>query len=92
MSNSLVTPWTIAHQAPLSVGFPKQEYWSGLSFPSPRDLSNPGIQPMSPELAGGFFTTEPSEKQHMNYPHNFNEVLGFDKFLFRKIATLAPQL
>ena len=48
-----VTPWTVAHQAPLSVGFPRQEYWSGLLFPSPGDLSNPGMEPVSlasPEL------------------------------------------
>ena len=42
MSDS-VTPWTIAHQAPLSMGFPRQEYWSGLPFPPPWDLSDPGI-------------------------------------------------
>ena len=53
------TPWTVAHQAPLSMGFPRQEYWSRLPFPSPGDLSNPGIEPASPALAGGFFTTEP---------------------------------
>ena len=50
----------VAHQAPLSMGFSKQEYWSGLTFPSPGDLPNQGIQPMSLislELAGGFFTT-----------------------------------
>ena len=44
------TPWTVAHQAPLSMGFPKQKYWSGLLFPSPGDLLNPGIEPASPEL------------------------------------------
>ena len=53
------TPGTVAHQAPLSMGFPRQEYWSRLPFPSPGDLSNPGIEPASPALAGGFFTTEP---------------------------------
>ena len=55
-----VTPWTVVHQAPLSVGFPRQEYWSGLPFPSPGNLPIPGIEPMalaSPALAGGFFTT-----------------------------------
>ena len=52
-----MTPWTVALQAPLSMGFPRQEYWSGLLFPSPRDLSYPGIEPESPVLAGGFFTT-----------------------------------
>ena len=55
VSSSFATPWTVAHQAPLSVGFPRQEYCSGLPFPSPRDLPNPGIEPRSPALAGGFF-------------------------------------
>ena len=45
-----VTPWTVAHQAPLSMGFSKQEYWSGLPFPSPGDLPHPGIEPRSPTL------------------------------------------
>ena len=48
-----------AHQDPLSMGFPRQEYWSGLPFPSPGDLPNPGIEPESPALSGGFFTPEP---------------------------------
>ena len=54
------TPWTVACQAPLSMGFSGQEYWNGLPFPSPGHLPNPGIEPaslMSPALAGGFFTT-----------------------------------
>ena len=51
------TLWTVAHQAPLSMGFSRQEYWSGLPCPPPGDLPNPGIKPMSPALAGGFFTT-----------------------------------
>ena len=50
------TPWTVAHQAPLSMGFSRQEYWSGFPFPSPEDLSDPGIDPLSPALADGFFT------------------------------------
>ena len=57
-----VTPWTIAHQVPLSMGFSRQEYWSQLPFLSPGYLPNPGIEPMSPALAGGFFTTEPPGK------------------------------
>ena len=48
MSDSFVTPWTVAHQAPLSMGFSRQEYWSGWPFPSPGDLPDPGIVPMSP--------------------------------------------
>ena len=54
MSNS-ATPWTVARQALPSVGFSRQEYWSGLPFPSPRDLPNPGIKPTSPALDSGFF-------------------------------------
>ena len=53
------TLWTIAHQAPPSMGFSRQECWSGLPFPSPGDLPNPRIEPASPALAGGFFVTEP---------------------------------
>ena len=45
-----MTPWSIAHQVPLSVGFSRQEYWSGLPFPSPGDLPDPGIKPGSPTL------------------------------------------
>ena len=59
------TPWTVACQAPLSMGFFRQEYWSGLPFPPPGGLPNPGIEPVSlvsPVLAGRFFTTEPPEK------------------------------
>ena len=54
-----VTPWTVAYQAPLSMGFSRQEYWSGLPCPPPGDLPDPGIEPtslMSPSLADGFFT------------------------------------
>ena len=55
-----VTPWTVARQASLSIGFSRQEYWSGLPFSSPGDLLDPGTEPaslVSPALAGGFFTT-----------------------------------
>ena len=50
---------TVALQAPLSVGFPRQEYWSGWPFPPPGELPDPEIAPTSPALAGGFFTAEP---------------------------------
>ena len=56
------TPLTIAHQAPLSMGFPRQEDCNGLPFPSPGDLPDPGIEPRSPALAGGFFTAKPPGK------------------------------
>ena len=53
---------TILHEAPLSMGFLRQEYCSGLPFPSPGDLADPGIEPVSPTLAEGFFTAEPLGK------------------------------
>ena len=57
-----VTLWTVAHQAPLLMGFSRQEYWSGLPFPSLGDLPNQGIKPAPPALAGVFFTTKPPGK------------------------------
>ena len=60
-----MSPWTIAHEAPLSMGFSSQEYWNRLPFPTSGDLSHPGTEPkspMAPALAGRFFTTEPSGK------------------------------
>ena len=65
MSNSFATPWTVARQTPLSMGFPWQEYWSGLLFPSPGDLSDPGTELVSPALAGRFFATEPPGKPYI---------------------------
>ena len=59
----IVTPWTVAHQAPLSMGFFRQEYWSGLPVPTPEDLPNPGIElasPGFPALEGGFYITSPT--------------------------------
>ena len=64
------TPWTVAHQAPPSMEFSRQEYWSGFPFSFPGDLPDPGIEPRSPaapELSGGFFTTEPPGKPCRNY-------------------------
>ena len=55
---TLCPPLIVACQAPLSMGFPRQEYWSGLPVLSPGDLPDPGIEPVSLALAGGFFTTE----------------------------------
>ena len=64
-------PVNCSRQAPLSMRFPRQEYWSGLPFPLPGDLPNPGIQPGSLALAGGFFATEPLGKPRSvkNPPH-----------------------
>ena len=65
LSRLFATPRTAAHQAPLSMQFSRQEYWSGLPFPTPGDHPDPGIEPTSPdspELAGRFLTTETPEK------------------------------
>ena len=70
ISDSFVTPWTVAHQTALSMGFSRQEYWHGLPFPSPGDLPDPESETLSPALAGGFFTgeaqrgTEASTRSH----------------------------
>ena len=60
------TLWTVAHQAPPPMGFSKEEYWSGLPFPSPWDLPNPGIEPRSPTLQADTLTSEPPGKP-INY-------------------------
>ena len=62
MSGSFAASWAVTHQAPLCIGFPRQGYWSELPFPFPEALPNTGIEPVSPALAGSFFTTEPPEK------------------------------
>ena len=54
------TLWTVAYQVPPSMGFSRQEYWSGLPFPSPADLPNPGIEPGSPTLEADALTSEPN--------------------------------
>ena len=67
-----VTQWTVVSQSPLSIEFSRHEYWSGLPFPTPGDLPDPGVTPaslVSPALAGGFFTTAPLGK-----PHKDNEL------------------
>ena len=63
------TPWTVTHQAPPPMGFSRQEYWSGLPFPSPGDLPDPGIEPRSPALQADALTSEPPGK-----PKNSTEI------------------
>ena len=62
------TPWTVAHQAPLSMGFSRQEYWSGLPFPSPGDLPGPGMEARSPALQADSLPSESTEKPNNNTP------------------------
>ena len=69
MSEFFLTLWTVAHHAPLSMGFFRQEYWGGLPFPPPGDLPDQGIKPASPALAGKFFTTEPPGKLYCLLSH-----------------------
>ena len=70
---SLPTPWTVACKDPLSMGFSRQEYWSGLPFPTLGDLPHSGIEPVSPALAGGLFITEPPGKPPWS-PHHPSKV------------------
>ena len=73
------TPWAVALQAPLSVGFSRQEYWSGLTFPSPGDLPHPGIEPMSlvsPALVGEFFTTGATDIKTVRCAHSETKLVG----------------
>ena len=73
---TLATPWTGAHKAPLFRGFPRQEYWSGLSFTPPGDLPNPGVKLASlapPALAGRFFTAAPPGKPGLDRKRTQNE-------------------
>ena len=71
-----VTCWTVAHQAPLSMGFFRQEYWSGLPFPSPRDLPNPGIESESPALQADSSSSEPSGKMNWNLVQSSVQLLN----------------
>ena len=67
------TPQTVGHQIPLSIGFPRQEYWSDLSFPPPGGLPDSGIEPaalMSPALVGRFFTTSSTWEAQINMPND----------------------
>ena len=75
VSRSFATPWTVTDQAPLSMGFSRQEYWTGLPFPSPGKLLDPVIEPTSSKLASRFFTNKPPGNPHslLNYASSFLE-------------------
>ena len=66
---TLCNPWAVALQAPLFMGFPRQEYWKGLLFPSPGAVPDTGIKPGSPALEGGFITTKPPGKPTTHIMH-----------------------
>ena len=71
------TPWTVAYQAPLSMGFSRQEYWSGLPFPSPGDLPNPGIEPGSPALQTDALPSEPPHTHTHTHTHTHSLIYIF---------------
>ena len=68
-----MTPCTVAHEAPLSMEFSRQEYWSELLFPVPGDLPDPGIESVSSAIAHGFFTTEPPGNLSKVWVSTFHE-------------------
>ena len=81
------TLWTVAQQAPLPMGFSRQEYWSGLPFPFPGDLPNPGIEPRSPALQADALTSEPPGKPYffvMALPNQHHSVLSISSSHFLK--------
>ena len=92
VASDFATPWTVAYQAPPSMGFSRQEYWSGLPFPSPGDLPNPGIDPGSPTLQADALTSEPPHKTiwHIVFgffpPYHWQFLNGCHVFL----QTLSP--
>ena len=85
---TLATPWTVAHQAPLSIKFSRHEYWSRLPIPSPGDLPDPGIKPeslVSPVLASGFFTSwiiGEAQKIYNTVSIYLSHLIFFDAFVF----------
>ena len=89
---TLETPWTVAHQVLLSMEFSRQEYWSGLPFPTPGDLPDPGTEPMSlvsPALACGFFTNVPPEWGNTeSFPAKFRDKTTLSLLLFNIVLEL----
>ena len=84
------TPRTVACQAPLSMGFSKRDYWSGLPFPPPGDLPHPGIKLASPVSAGGFFTTEPTGKPLIRYSVQFSRSVVSDSLQPHELQDVRP--
>ena len=86
------TPWTVAYQAPPSMGFSRQEHWSGLPFPSPGHLPNPGIEPGSPALEADALTSEPCRCFLIMFPYSlsttyFSSLSNFNMYLFMVLGS-----
>ena len=86
-----VTPWTVAHQAPPSMGFSKQEYWSGLPLPPPGDLPGPGIEPRSPALQADTLTSEPPGKPNGSRIYWLSKHLHFEMTVDTQIQNCQDQ-
>ena len=80
------TPWNVAYQSPLSMGFSRQEYWSGLSFPSPGDLPNPGTELWSPTLQTDSLPSEPPGKPPKKAEHQ--RINAFELWCWRRLLTV----
>ena len=83
------TPWTVAHQAPPSMGFSRQEYWSALPFPSPRDLLDPGIEPRSPALQADALTSKPPGKTSIPKKGNAKECSDYHTIVETSLEKLS---
>ena len=81
-----VTPWTVANQASPSMGFSRQEYWSGLLFPSPGDLPDPGIEPGSPTLQADSLPSEPPGKPKLYYRVFLNVEINLNLIGLRELG------
>ena len=92
MVRLFATPWTVAYQAPPSMEFSRQEYWSGLPFPSPGDVPNPGIKPGSPALQAGTLPSEPPGKPCLILHRPISHVLSPSPVLELKGAMRAAVL
>ena len=86
------TPWTVAHQAPPSMGFSWQEYWSRLPFPSPGDLSDPGIEPRSPALQAGSLPSEPQGKHFRKMGLHFIDFCALSNHFLPKLKVDRTQV
>ena len=90
MSNSFATTWNLAHQAPLSLEFSRQEYWSGLPFPSPEDLPDPGIKPTSPALETDSSLSELPGVQSVYY-RNVSKLRNIPAYGILPIEVIIPR-
>ena len=86
----VATPWTVANQAPPSMGFSRQEYWSGLPFPSPGDLPDPGIEPGSPALWADALPSEPPGKSQYHLLINYFEKIFLNITLHKNFRIFLP--